>query len=115
MDRTEPVPGVGEISEMREKEIRPLLRKIVKIIRHHIPEEPYRILLFGSWATLDSVPTSDIDVAIVGPDPVKAVVMAQIREEIDHLPTLRKIDIVDLCCVEDRFRTLVESKAERLA
>ena len=112
MEQTEQILGIREI---REKEIRPLLREVVRIIRQHMPEESYRILLFGSWATLDSLPTSDIDVAILGPGPVKYLAMARIREEIDHLPTLRKFDIVDLCRVEDRFRESVEKTAERLA
>ncbi len=103
------------IAEMKEKEIKPLLREVVKIIRQHVPDGSYSILLFGSWATLESLPTSDIDVGILGRGLLDGVVMARIREQIDHLPTLRKIEVVDLWSVEDRFREKAERNAERLA
>jgi len=103
------------IAEMKEKEIKPLLREVVKIIRQHVPDGSYRILLFGSWATLESLPTSDIDVGILGRDLLDGVIMTRIREQIDHLPTLRKIEVVDLWSVEDRFREKAERNAERLA
>lgn len=103
------------IAEIKEKEIKPLVREVVKIIRQHVPDVSYRVLLFGSWATLQSLPTSDIDVGIVGPSPLDGLVMARIREQIGGLPTLRKIEVVDLSSVEDRFREKAERNAERLA
>lgn len=106
---------MSDIKEIREREIGPLLHEIVRIIRRHVPEESYQILLFGSWATLESLPTSDIDVGILGPSPVDDLAAARIRQEIDCLPTLRKIEIVDLRRVEDRFRHGAERAAERLA
>lgn len=103
------------IAEIKEKEIKPLLWDVVKIIRKHVPDQFYHILLFGSWATLQSLPTSDLDVGILGPGPLDDLVMARIREQIDRLPTLRKIEVVDLWSVEDRFRQKAERNAERLA
>ena len=103
------------IAEIKEKEIKPLLRDVVRIVRKYVPGEPYHILLFGSWATLQSLPTSDIDVGILGPGPLDDLAMARIREQIDCLPTLRKIEVVDLWSVEERFREKAERNAERLA
>ena len=103
------------IAEIKEKEIKPLLKLVIQIVRRHIPAKSYRVLLFGSWATLNSIPTSDIDVGIFGAAPVDDLIMARIKEEIDRLPTLRKIEIVDLWSVEDRFRRTVEKHAEVLA
>ncbi len=102
------------IGEIKEKEIKPLLRGVVRIVRKYVQDRSYHILLFGSWATLQSVPTSDIDVGILGPGPLDDLVMARIREQIDRLPTLRKIEVVDLLSVEDRFREKAERNAERL-
>ncbi len=103
------------IAEIKEKEIKPLLWEVVRIVRKHVPDGSHHILLFGSWATLQSLPTSDIDVGILGPGPLDDLVMARIREQIDRLPTLRKIEVVDLWSVEDRFREKAERNAERLA
>ncbi len=103
------------IAEIKEKEIKPLLREVVRIVRKHVPDDSYDIFLFGSWATLHSLPTSDIDVGILGPGPLDFRLMAQVREQIDGLPTLRKIEVVDLWNVEDRFREKAERNAERIA
>lgn len=106
---------MSEAAVIKEKEIRPLLREVSQILRRHLPDPGYRILLFGSWATLDSTPTSDVDVGILGSEPVDEVVLARIKEEIDRIPTLRKIEVVDLQTVDDRFRATVEKHAERIA
>jgi len=103
------------IAEIKESAIEPLLRAVAAIVRNHVPDRSYHILLFGSWATLEALPTSDVDVGILGPGPLNYLVMARIREQIDRLPTLRKIEVVDLWSVEDRFREKAERNAERLA
>jgi len=92
------------IAEIKEQVIRPLIEEVVRRIRKEVPDGSYQILLFGSWATLEALPTSDIDVGILGPGPVDPLAMARIREAIERLPTLRKIDVVDLQGVEDEFR-----------
>lgn len=56
-----------------------------------------------------------VGLVILGRGLLDGVVMARIREQIDHLPTLRKIEVVDLWSVEDRFREKAERNAERLA
>ena len=57
----------------------------------------------------------ELPVGILGPGPLDDLVMARIREQIDRLPTLRKIEVVDLWSVGDRFREKAERYAERLA
>lgn len=76
--------------------------------------ESHRILLFGSWATLEAAPTSDIDIAIEGATVLDSTVMSEIHEEIDKLPTLRKIQIIDIQQVHDRFRDCVLSQGQVL-
>jgi uncharacterized protein len=102
------------IEEMRERDIRPILTRIVHVIRRYLPDESHRILLFGSWATLEAAPTSDIDIAIVGATAVDPTVMSGIHEEIEKLPTLRKIQVIDAQHVHDRFRDRVLSHGQVL-
>ena len=97
------------------KPVRDILDMVTKIVRRHLPDHSYRILLFGSWARSDAMPTSDIDIGILGKQPVNDLTMARIREELDELPTLRKVEIVDLQAVDDRFREHVVQHAEPLA
>jgi predicted nucleotidyltransferase len=102
------------IEEMKERDIRPILTRIVQVIRRFLPDESHRILLFGSWATLEAAPTSDIDIAIAGATAVDPTVMSEILEEIDTLPTLRKIQIIDVQHVHDRFRDHILTQGQVL-
>jgi len=40
---------MDKIAEIKEKEIKPLLREAVRIVRKYVPDGSYHILLFGSW------------------------------------------------------------------
>jgi predicted nucleotidyltransferase len=102
------------IEEIKERDIRPILTRIVQVIRRFLPDESYRILLFGSWATLEAAPTSDIDIAIAGATTVDPTVMSKILDEIDTLPTLRKIQIIDVQHVHDRFRDHILNQGQVL-
>ena len=102
------------IGEMKKRDIQPILTRIVQVIRRYLPDESHRILLFGSWATLEAAPTSDIDIAIAGAIAVDPTVMSEILEEIDTLPTLRKIQIIDVQHVHDRFRDHILSQGQVL-
>jgi predicted nucleotidyltransferase len=102
------------MGEMKERDIQPILKRIVQVIRRYLPDDSHRILLFGSWATLEAAPTSDIDIAIAGATAVDPAVMSEIHEEIDKLPTLRKIQIIDVQHVHDWFRDRILSKGQVL-
>ncbi len=71
-------------------------------------------MLFGSQARGDAYPTSDIDIALAGDAPIPFGTMAQILEEKDAIPTLRKVDIIDLGSVDAPFRESILSYAKRI-
>lgn len=91
-----------------------IIKEVASIISKHLASN-YKILLFGSWAKGDALETSDIDIAILGEKKVPWDLMVKIRQEIDNLPTLRKIDVVDLNSVEDRFKNSVLQYAKPLS
>jgi len=95
--------GMPDIQTVKDKEIQHILDMIVSEIRKYVPKE-YSILLFGSWAQADASPNSDIDIAIHGPQRIDSIVMARIRQNIEELPTLRKIDVVDVHTSDEQFR-----------
>ena len=105
----------NRLARTREAEIRRRVDRIVRTVRRYLPGEEYRILLCGSWATGEALTTSDIDLAIDGSKPVDERVLAEIRSEIDWLPTLRKVDLIDLATVGARFRYKVLRGAEIVA
>ncbi|HLD20664.1 MAG TPA: nucleotidyltransferase domain-containing protein [Patescibacteria group bacterium] len=79
------------------------IQAVRDIVASQLPPN-YTVVLFGSWAKGNARPTSDIDIGIVGDQPVSHEIMVQIRKQIDSLPTLRKIDVVDLQTVSARFK-----------
>lgn len=91
-----------------------VIKEILNIIKRYLTDN-YKILLFGSWAKGDALETSDIDIGILGDKEVPQNLMVKIRQEIDNLPTLRKIDVVDLNLVEDRFKNNVLRYAKPLS
>ena len=61
--------------------------EVIRICRRHGVRE---LFLFGSYAEGTAAPTSDIDFVVKGAEDVEAL-----REQIDEIPTLKKIDVFD--------------------
>jgi len=83
---------------------REIIKKVTQIILKHA--QPERVYLYGSQASGDSAPTSDIDVAFLDEN-CKYIALADIKEEVEKLPTLLKIDIANLAHTEERFKQRV--------
>jgi predicted nucleotidyltransferase len=69
---------------------------------------------FGSRVTGKSSDRSDIDIGIEGQAPVPPGVLAKIEEDINALPTLYKIEVVDFKQVSQGFRKVALRKIEYL-
>ena len=83
--------------------VREVIEKIKQILKRDLPEG-YRIYLFGSWARGNAEERSDIDIAILGDQELDWKTFLKIKEKIEDIPTLRKIDVVDLRAVGRQFR-----------
>lgn len=81
-----------------------LKREILKIARKYIDTKRYRLFFFGSRVTGNGTDRSDIDIGIEGPKPVPLETISEIETEIEKLPTLYKIEIVDFARVAEKFR-----------
>ncbi len=73
-----------------------------------------RVLWYGSWVRGTAVPRSDVDLAIVGDRRVPPALMVRVRARVDDLPTLRKIDLVDVCVVGEAMRERILSEGVAL-
>ncbi len=91
-----------------------IISATVKIVRAHLLSEDYKIFLFGSWAKGNALKTSDIDIGILGKEELPWDSMVNILNEIETIPTLRKIDVVDLTAKEKSFRDNVLRYAKAL-
>jgi len=74
----------------------------------------YKLFIFGSEASGVADRHSDIDIGILGPQPVSGTVMQQVREDLERLRTLRPFDVVDFSRVDESFKAEALEHAERL-
>lgn len=72
-----------------------ILEQIKEICERFHVEHLY---LFGSYATGTATPTSDIDIIVKGGDNIE-----ELRECIDQIKTLKKIDVFDYNRCKNRF------------
>ncbi len=90
-----------------------LQQAIVRIIRASLGSSPaIRIVLFGSRATGRHTPRSDYDIGIDASTPIPLDIFARIQADIEALPVLQKIDVVDLGRVSAAFRNAALAVAQ---
>ncbi|MCG2725955.1 MAG: nucleotidyltransferase domain-containing protein [Elusimicrobia bacterium] len=82
-----------------------IIREAVKAIKISLKKKcAYKIFLFGSNAKGDFTETSDIDIGILAEKQIPFSIMVEIRERIEQIKTLRKIDAVDLNSMSENFK-----------
>jgi len=96
-----------------DMKVKNVISEVVKVIRRYLSEE-YKVFLFGSYASGEAVDTSDIDMGILGPKEVPSGVLRRIKEEVEIIPTLRKIDVVDFNRVDEEFKDNALRKSKEL-
>lgn len=91
-----------------------LRQAIREAVRPSLDLDRFQLFIFGSEASGVADRRSDIDVGLLGPQPVPGAIMQQIRERLESLRTLRPFDVVDLAAVDEAFRTEALGHAERI-
>lgn len=91
-----------------------LKKEILKIIKRHLDPRDYRVFFFGSRIAGTGDEHSDIDLGIEGPGIIPISTFAKIREDLDTIPTLYKIDVVDFYNAPDEFRQIAKNKIQFL-
>ena len=84
---------------------------IVETIQRIFSEPHPRILLFGSQATGQARPTSDIDIAIDQGRPLAPSLWARLDEAFEESDLVAKVDIVDYQRVGAEFRSIIDRTA----
>jgi len=88
---------------------------VVAIIRRYMPVGmKYKVFLFGSRATGHGTERSDHDVGIEAEGNISFSVLANIRLDVDALPTLRKVDVVDFGRVNAAFKAVAKERTKEL-
>lgn len=93
---------------------RKLRKEITEIVGQYLNLSEYKVFFFGSRVSNKGNEHSDVDIGIEGPNEISHEIMAKIREDIDNLPILYKIEIVDFKNVSPDFREVVSNHQEYL-
>ncbi len=92
-----------------------IIRSAVEIIRRRMPAKiTYRIFLFGSRAVGRATERSDYDIGIEADEALPVGLILEMEEELDGLPDLHKIDVVDFHQVSEEFRQVAKQQIKVL-
>ena len=89
-------------------------KEIMDIIGKYLDLSQHRIFFFGSRVAGKGNERSDIDVGIEGTEEIPWQMMAKIKEDVENLPILYKVDIVDFRKVSSDFYDLAKRDVEIL-
>lgn len=89
-----------------------LKNDVLQIIGKHLYLSKHKVFIFGSRVTGKGDDRSDIDIGIEGDKEIPLEIMGKIKDEIDDLPILYKIDIVDFFQLSDKFKEVAKEKIE---
>jgi len=89
-----------------------LKKQILAIVSKRLDLAKYKIFFFGSRVEGKGDERSDIDIGIEGERPIPPRVLFEIEDEIDALPTLYKIELVDFRRVAQKFKDVATGHIE---
>lgn len=81
-----------------------LKKQILAIMKKHLDLNDYQVFFFGSRVKGDNFARADIDFGIDGPKKISVSVKFKIKEELESLPILYKIDFIDFKNVSSKFK-----------
>ncbi|MBI2888824.1 MAG: nucleotidyltransferase domain-containing protein [Candidatus Liptonbacteria bacterium] len=91
-----------------------LKKNIKEIFGRHLDLSHYKIFFFGSRVTGRGDDRSDIDIGILGNEPVPRDAIGKIQDDIEESDILYDIDVVDFATVSDRFKKVAMETTEYL-
>jgi len=86
--------------------------EILNIVAKYLDISEYKVFFFGSRVSGKGTDHSDIDIGIEGSSPISPEIKLKIEEEIENLPILYKIEIVDFKRVPPKFREVALQNRE---
>ena len=89
-----------------------LKREIASIIFKQLDAVAHRLFFFGSRVNGTNNERSDIDVDIEGHRRITSEKFLAIQEEIENIPTLYKIDVIDFQRITSEFREIASKHIE---
>jgi predicted nucleotidyltransferase len=84
------------------------LESVLGILARHVPDR--EVWAFGSRVGGTARAFSDLDLAIVGHQPISAAVLADLREAFRESDLPFKVDVVDWATTQEHFRRIIEKQ-----
>ncbi len=102
------------IMQLKHYPVQELESEIKAIIGQKLDLNEYELFYFGSRVTDRGDEHSDIDIGIKGPKKVPLNILSEIEEDIEWIPTLYSIDVVDFNSVSDDMKSVALEKIEKI-
>jgi len=77
---------------------------VKQIVLKHIPKDNFAVFLFGSRAVGNAKPLSDIDIGILGLEPLPTIIKADLETALEESIVPYKIDLIDFYKVDKDFK-----------
>lgn len=84
------------------------LSLLQKILKRYVPE--FKVWAFGSRVTGTHKPFSDLDLALVGDEPLAIETRAALVEALSNSSLPYKVDLVDWASTTDSFKEIIEKQ-----
>jgi predicted nucleotidyltransferase len=87
-----------------------LMKKLYSLARKY-DKKGAQVFIFGSFASSTDRKTSDLDLGVTWSKKRSARIFSEIYQDIQKLPTIRKIDLVDMELVDEVFKIKAMKRA----
>ena len=77
---------------------------VKQIVLKHIPKDNFAVFLFGSRAVGNAKPLSDIDIGILGLEPLPTIIKVDLESDLEESIVPNKIDLIDFYQVDKDFK-----------
>ena len=77
---------------------------VKQIVLKQVPNDAFAIFLFGSRAVRNAKPLSNIDIGILGTEPLPMIVKAHLDADLEESIVPFKIDLIDFYQVDKDFK-----------
>lgn len=78
------------------------------ILRRHVPQR--EVWAFGSRSKWKAKTYSDLDLVVIGDEPLSLQTKANLAEDFSESDLPWKVDVVDWATTEDSFKKIIESE-----
>jgi predicted nucleotidyltransferase len=90
----------------------PVLDAVLTMLARHVPDREVRVM--GSRVTGRAKPFSDLDLVVMGDQPLDLRTMGQLREAFDESNLPFSVDVVEWASASEGFRRIINAQARLL-